>query len=233
MQRPVLATGSFALSPQQIEYFATFGFLKLPGLFAAEIDDISAAFDEAVADASNLRTETYHELHFEERRVTILSIVDKHPDLGFLRSDPRVLGIIRSLMGERVEYAESDGNVFSCESSWHADIYGAPLKRYHVKVSLYLDPQRADTGAIRMIPGTNFFRDEFAKSVRGRLLDVPRISEVLGVEPRDIPSWTLETDPGDVVVWNYRTVHGSFGGGEHRRLISLSFREAESPDRDG
>jgi hypothetical protein len=48
---------------------------------------------------------------------------------------------------------------------------------------------------------------------------------VFGVPYDEIPSYPLETDPGDLVVWSFRTVHASFGGDARRRLFSINFKE--------
>ena len=216
------------LSPQQIAFFETFGFVKLPGLFRAEADRLIAGFEEVFANEASPVMETNEKLHLEQRRVIALSIIDKSDDLRWLRDDPRVLGVVHALMGERYEFAESDGSLFYCESSWHADTYGAPLDQYHLKLSFYLDPLDGDSGAIRMIPGTNHFREVFGRTLRKNLMNPTKIKRIYGVEGNEIPSWPIDSQPGDVIVWNYRTIHASYNGGERRRLFSMSFREPKA-----
>jgi ectoine hydroxylase-related dioxygenase (phytanoyl-CoA dioxygenase family) len=96
---------------------------------------------------------------------------------------------------------------------------------HHVKLSFYLDTLRENTGAIRVIPGTHFFSETFGRTVRRKLLDPDKIPDEFGVAGPDIPSVPLETDPGDLVVWDFRTVHASYGGAHRRRLFSINFRE--------
>jgi hypothetical protein len=222
----------FALSPQQVAFFDTFGFIRLPGLFREEAGRMVAGFEEVFADHHTPKWETHEAVHLRERRLIVPAIVDRTDKLRWLRDDPRVLGIIRSLMGEGAEYAESDGNLYWCETSWHADIYDSPLRVYHVKLSFYLDPLNGQNGAIRVIPGTNHFKETFAKALRRNLKDPDRIPELYGVDPVEIPSWTLTSDPGDVVAWNFRTLHASFNGSDRRRLFTMSFREAGDPAQD-
>ena len=217
----------FLLTRQQVAYFEMFGFLRVPGLFANEIDEITGAFEQVFDDERNERMETYEDLHGGEKRLIVPVFIDRHPALNRLRDDPKVLGIARSLIGDRFEYAESDGNLFYCESSWHPDVYGAALTRYHVKLSFYLDPLAAETGAIRMIPGTNHYQSPFARALRKMVFDHTPTMDALGIDERDVPSWTIASDPGDVIVWNYRTLHASYNGGERRRLFSISYREPE------
>jgi ectoine hydroxylase-related dioxygenase (phytanoyl-CoA dioxygenase family) len=218
-------TGFDGLTAQQVRYFETFGYLKLPGLFRGDIDEIVAGFEDVFAADGHPRMDYYHSLHGDQRRSIIPQFVTKNPRLAQLLDDARVTGIVTSLLGADFEYAESDGNLFDCESTWHSDMYGAPLHVHHVKLSFYLDTLRADSGAIRVIPGTNFFNEDFARNVRKRINEPEKIASEFGVDDREIPSVVLETDPGDVVVWDFRTIHASFYGGTRRRLFSINFRE--------
>lgn len=215
----------FRLTPQQIAYFETFGFLKIPGLFADDIDRITEGF-EAVFDAEQ-HVETHEWLHFDDPRKIIPQFIDRDERLRSLKTDPRVVGVVTSLIGDEYVYAESDGNLFYCDSSWHPDIYGAPLTQYHVKLSFYLDPLTVDTGAIRMIPGTNHYLTNFAGSLIRNLQRPEDIEKIYGVRYDEIPSYPLETSPGDLVVWSFRTVHASFGGDARRRLFSINFKEPD------
>lgn len=225
-EAPVRAAGAFSPSPQQVNFFETFGFVKFPGLFAEDIDEIVGGFERVFATQPTW--ETNADLHLNQRRVIIPGFVDKDARLSALLDDHRVLGVLDGLIGPgRWEYAESDGNLFYCDSSWHPDTYSAPLTRLHVKLSFYLDPLHGRSGAIRMIPGTNYHKTPYAKQLRRTLEPPERIPEVYGVRHDEIPSWTIESDPGDLIVWNFRTIHGSFGGGERRRLFSINFRALE------
>jgi hypothetical protein len=220
------AGADFQLTRQQVAFFEQFGFLRIPGLFEHEIGDITKSFEKVFADESNDRMETYDDLHGGEKRLIIPVFIDRDPTLTRLRTDSRVEGIVRSLIGEPYVYAESDGNLFFCESSWHLDIYGAQLTQQHIKLSFYLDRLDADSGAIRMIPGSHH-EGTFARNLRRRFFDHISAMELYGVEEREIPSWTIANEPGDVVVWNYRTIHASYNGAARRRLFSISFREPE------
>lgn len=221
------------LRPDQLTFFNTFGFLVIPGLFREEIGEITAGFERIFANEEHVRMETFEELHAGDRRLIVPQFITKDPYLHGLLDDPRVIGIVSSVLGADYTYAESDGNLFDCESHWHADTYGAPMTIRHLKLSFYLDPLRADTGAIRVIPGTNHFMSPFAKSVRSRTKDPARVADEFGVDPRDLPSFPVETDPGDLVMWDFRTLHASYGGGIRRRLFSVNFREHVEPDAEG
>jgi hypothetical protein len=213
----------FRLSDQQIAFFDTFGFIRLRGLFAAEIDQLTSEFERVFEEQATW--ESHEQLHFNDRRLIIPGFIDHSPTLLGLLGDPRVVGTASSLIGPDYVDGESDGSLFYCDTSWHPDTFGSPLPRYHVKLSFYLDPLLGDTGAIRMVPGTNFWQSTYAEMLRRDLDDPSRIESIFGVTPQEIPAWTLESEPGDVIAWNFRTIHASFNGGERRRLFSLNFKE--------
>lgn len=231
------AQEGFGLSAQQVSYFNTFGFLHLRGLFRDDIEKITAAFERVFVDPQHKHWEMYGSLHGEERRVILASFIDKDEELQKLRDDPRVLGVVRSLVGDVYDYAESDGNIWYCETFWHSDVYGSPLSTFHVKLSFYLDPL-ADSGAIRLIPGSNFYAESYAQALHRDLSNHEKIPDIYGVEGNQVPAWTLESEPGDLIVWNQRTMHASYNGGDRRRSFAITFKEREQvadhyEDRDG
>ena len=211
------------LTTQQVNFFETFGFLMLPGLFADDIEEITAGFEEVFANHESW--ELTEDIHLNQPRKIIQGVLEQAEDAPKLYRDPRVVGTITSLLGPGYEVAPSDGSLFYCDSSWHSDTYGAPMSRHMAKISLYLDPLSAETGAIRMMPGTNFFQSVYARTLRRDFTDVDGPEEVFGVAREDIPAYVLESEPGDAVVWDYRTIHASFGGRQRRRLLSLNFKE--------
>jgi ectoine hydroxylase-related dioxygenase (phytanoyl-CoA dioxygenase family) len=151
--------------------------------------------------------------------------VEQHPALDRLRTDPRITGIAASLLGPDFEYAYSDGNLFYCDVYWHFDAFGSPIEQRHIKMYFYLDALRRDTGALRVIPGSSDIDGSFVAAVRPLFMDPDKARETLGIALEDVPSWTLEVDPGDVIVGNYRTMHATFGGGPRRRLFTVNFKE--------
>ncbi|GAB5445133.1 phytanoyl-CoA dioxygenase family protein [Gymnodinialimonas sp.] len=217
--------GKHLLSPQQIHYFETFGYLKLPGLFRDDFSSIVDGFEHLFGNEEQPVWETREALHGDERRVIIPGFIEQSPLLAPLQHDPRVLGIVHSLIGPEYQWASSDGNLFYCESYWHSDMYATPLNHYHIKLSIYLDELSGHNGAIRIIPGSHFHQQTFGKTLQKQFQDPGKIRDTFGVEGCDIPSVTVESSPGDLIVWNFRTIHGSYNGGERRRLFSLNFGE--------
>jgi hypothetical protein len=224
----------FGLSEQQVTYFKAFGFLKIPGLFASDVERMRSGFEEVFAaetpdvlDPDNPYHRTRDERYARETRTMIPQFIDKSQDLQWLRNDVRVLGVARSLLGDGFVYAESDGNLFNCDVYWHIDVYGATSNVEHIKLSFYLDALRRDTGALRVIPGSHFGGTSYASALYKYLSREPsRVAEHVGVEVDEVPSWTVDVDPGDLVVGNFRTMHASFNGGVRRRLFTMNFAAA-------
>ena len=123
------------------------------------------------------------------------------------------------MLGDDVEYAESDGNLAFCHSEWHADTYGAPMTQRHIKISFYLDQLRDDSGAIRVLPGTHFWEGDYALRLRSSFREVGRSRELFGVDSTAIPAVIIDSDPGDLLVWDYRVIHASFNGREPAPLL--------------
>lgn len=210
------------LDEADIRFFRTFGFLVRRGLFADDIATISEGFDEVFA--AEVADESYRPVHYEAKRLTISPFfVERSPKLSWIKSDPRLAGVLTSLLGPGYRDDDSDGNIFACDTGWHSDMFGADLQaRLYVKVYFYLDPLVREAGALRVIPGTNSL-DGYADRVRKALWEVDGPESAFGIDPRDIPSWTIETRPGDVVFGDFRTMHAAFDGGPDRRLFTINF----------
>jgi hypothetical protein len=220
------------ITGQQVNFLEMFGYLHIPGIFADEIEEITEAFEAVFADPEHSRMDMNEALHRNDRRVIIPAFVDRHPALAKLQEDGRILGIARAVLGDDVEYAESDGNLAFCHSEWHADTYGAPMTQRHIKISFYLDRLRDDSGAIRVLPGTHFWEGDYALRLRSSFREVGRSRELFGIDSTAIPAVVVNSDPGDLLVWDYRVIHASFNGLNRRRFFSVNFREPFEASRD-
>lgn len=219
MTTPITST---ELSEQQVTFFETFGFLHLPELFLPEIATITEGFEEVFRDHQAYTYE--HDLHYGKQRTLIgPGFIDRSPKLSWLRDDPRLQGVVSSLLGNDVEYVESDGNRFGGSTAWHCDIYGSPLELYRIKCYFYLDPLTADSGALRVIPGSHHYESSYAVRLRSQLDTPTSTRATLGIDERAVPSWVIETQPGDLVVAMFRTLHATFGGSDGRRLFTVNF----------
>jgi ectoine hydroxylase-related dioxygenase (phytanoyl-CoA dioxygenase family) len=218
------ASPASGLTDAQRNYFHTFGYLVLPGVFASEMNQISDAFEAAFA-AHDTPYESHERIHGQERRLSLPNVMDDEPTLAKLPQHPRIQGVARSLFGDEMEFAGSDANLYFCDTLWHSDVFGSPIGQFHVKFSLYLDPVDAENGAIRVIPGSQFIGETYSSMLRRTFRNPEDVPGLLGADAESLPAVVLASKPGDVVLWNYRLIHASFGGRDRRRHISFGFRE--------
>jgi len=115
----------------------------------------------------------------------------------------------------------SDGGFFECKRV---------VKWY--KVAFYLDPLTRDTGALRVIPGSHKLKDSYAESLEQEVKNSVRTEEqkLFGVKGKEIPAVALETNPGDVAIFNHCTKHSSWGGGKKRRMFTINFSSRYKPE---
>jgi ectoine hydroxylase-related dioxygenase (phytanoyl-CoA dioxygenase family) len=103
---------------------------------------------------------------------------------------------------------------------WHSDNGRIELPYETLKTAIYLDPVGPDTGCLRVIPGSH--RSRLHEDLRSMRDD----SSWSQVPEREIPSVALASEPGDVVFFNHRTYHASFGGSVGRRMFTMNFAAA-------
>ena len=155
--------------------------------------------------------------------------VERSRALTDLVADDRVYLAVCDLLGDDVLWSGSEC-MWSFDDSladhdWHADGGWLPEQTapFRLKVMLYLDPLRADTGALRVIPGSHRsllhesllpFNDASAPGGSRRYF---------GRSGADVPAHAIETDPGDVVFFNNWLFHSVYGKVRPRRAIILKF----------
>ena len=197
------------LAKEQKQFFATFGYLALPGLVADVIDEITAAFEQVWRERGHV--------HEGEQRSMIVPFIDQHERLCRLLDDPRIEGLVGSLLGDDFNYLGSDGNFYVGDTQWHSDRWTTELR--WVKVAFYLDAVGRDTGCLRVIPGSHRLQESYAQKVQE---EIGASAEMWGVEGAGVPALALESEPGDVVVFNHNLKHAAFGGGTRRRMFTIN-----------
>ena len=220
---------------QQAAFFHTFGALKVPGLFAPEIATIIEGFEDMFRDFESKAVDGKFSLHraigpeYETPRRTITAdFIERSPKLAWLRDDPRITGLARALLGDHWTYDGSSGNLFNSYIHWHSDYFRSSVPdEMHIKLSFYLDDLDADSGALRVMPGTNHQGD-----FRSSLYDENRndqfgdLQRRFGMTQEQFPCWVLTSHPGDLVIFNDSILHANFNGGGRRRMFSLQFAQA-------
>lgn len=208
------------LTPQQLAHFRTFGFLFLPGAFTAEE---MTAFIRAAEELWKETPDPEEDGNGEKR---LNYFVERQPLLTQLVTDERIYPIIETLMGPEFIWVGSEGNISNRSNvKWHPDrkYYRTNEEQWidypQVKVMIYLEKLTKNTGCMRVIPGSH--RMPYHKDLANQEIDPNALP--FGLPPRDIPCAALESNPGDVILFNHCIWHSSFGGGKRRRYIALKF----------
>lgn len=203
------------LTPQQIAFFETFGYLAFPDLLADCIAEITNEFEAVWAERGGGHGGLPHD---DARRSCIVPFADQRERLCALLDDPRITGVVIPFLGDDFNYMTSDGNYYAGDTPWHSDNWSTTSMR--IKVALYLDPLTRETGALRVIPGSHRIGEPYADRLHS---EIRRSEELWGLPGRTLPAVALETRPGDVVVFNQCLKHASFGGSARRRMFTLNF----------
>jgi hypothetical protein len=203
------------LTPQQRGFFQTFGFLAFPGLFAEQIAAITQSFEDVWQQHGGGHGGKAHD---GTARSALVPFIDKDERLCALLDDPRILEIAGGLLGDDFNYMGSDGNFYVGDTRWHSDGWRTNGVR-HIKMAFYLDPVSADSGCLRVIPGSCLTEDRFAQALQG---EIRQSQELWGIEGRAVPAIALETRPGDLILFDHNTKHAAFGGGARRRMFTIN-----------
>ncbi|MCX6045224.1 MAG: phytanoyl-CoA dioxygenase family protein [Chloroflexi bacterium] len=209
------------LTPQQLTFMDTFGYLVFPGLLRDKIATIIDEFENVFAMHGGGHDGKPHD---GTARSCLVPFIDQNSYLAALLDDPRVDGIFTSLLGENYNYLGSDGNFYVGNTGWHSDtdwsgkMRGKPPRLFY-KMALYLDPVDGNTGALRVIPGSHRYGDRFAEDLQQRLRNS---AELMGISGAEVPAIALTSNPGDVVVFNQNTKHSSWGGNTRRRMFTIN-----------
>ncbi len=209
MSEPRTSTSTNLTVDNQKQY-DVMGFLVFRKLFSSsEMVDIEAAFTRVMEKAA---AETGHD---NTRSLHVYPITEGDDRFDQLIDDNRINDIVEGLFGEDCIYHSSGGHLYIGNSGWHSDagVPGHP----GAHMAFYLDPVRAGSGCLSVIPGSHH-REFHEALVRARG------SGIYDFSSPDIPgSFPLESDPGDVVLFRHELLHSSWGGHAGRRMFGLHF----------
>ena len=160
-----------------------------------------------------------------EKRQAVLAFVERRPLLPNLVTDDRSYQPIKDLLGSGFMWVGSDGNLYVDDTSWHSDSRADPREQGYtrIKVAMNLEQVSKKTGCLRVIPGSHLppLHEELEPMRNLRLMqsdysgktksvqDIAKRggeytpnSEPFGVPPSEMPGFSLELQPGDVVLFN-------------------------------
>ncbi|HET6386737.1 MAG TPA: phytanoyl-CoA dioxygenase family protein [Armatimonadota bacterium] len=210
------------LSDAQVRFFRTFGYQILREAFTPEeVAWITEEFEFAIHTYGGGRD------HDGTKRTMFGAPSEHTPKLCSLVDHPSVHALAAAALGEDFNYAGGDGNYYSGDTGWHPDGNWGQL--FACKIAFYLDPLTSKTGCLRVIPGSHR-PDHF---IRAEKIDPNQSLEMFGVPPSEFPgNVALETNPGDLLIFNHDTYHAAFGGGPRRRMFTMNLTRRCSSHED-
>lgn len=241
--------------PTYVKQFRACGYAVLRGVFApAEVAEMAAGFDRAYAEGlRHGRSFRHGNLFYRVTPDANLGAIVRYvqwpswrdPVLERYRRDPRLLDILRPLIGDNLKqiinqlHWKPPGAAFA-DFAFHQDArFRRPRSAYrdlaasYVQTGIAVDAHRADNGAMIVLPGSHLLGEmDFTDGVRvmDRALAEADLIR-LGLDPAR--AVTLEMAPGDLALWSVMTVHGSGPNrsDDDRRLYINGYVIAANCDR--
>ncbi len=204
---------------EQVDWFRTFGYLVLPRFFdAALVDELRV---EIVATMLAVHGDRYHErpaMGGMAGHYTCL-LGPWAPRTVELVDSRRLVGLAERLLGGPVlpSPCDTQGILYVDHAAWHNDS-GIPIRG--VKLVSYFEPLDADSGALRVLPGSHRLPDAALGHMYSPDLKVP-----------DVPGTVLPTEPGDVIAFDPFVYHASWGGKDRHQWSTMYVRDAITPSQ--
>lgn len=208
------------LSNQQYQHFQTFGFIVLRQFFTPdEVTTLCEEFEKGLDLAYQHRPFDGSERHWTPQ------LGPDTPFYASLLEDQRFWSITAQLYGEDAFAVGTDANRYIGDTRWHPDHHADPKEDcYGIKYAFYLDSVGPETGALRLIPGSH--RNPLHDDLRDNLKSID-----LGIA--DIPAHICSCEPVDIVAFDMRCWHASFGGNEGRRMSTCCYyKNPETPEEE-
>ena len=206
------------LTPEQKNHFDTFGFVILRDLFSPnEVKTIRAEFDGAAERASEFEPFDGTKMHY------FRMMGSETPFYTTLPEDPRFYGVAEQLYGEKAFAFESNAYRYVGNTRWHYNDGSSNYHGYGIKFQFGLQTVTADTGGLRFIPGSHkpTFQDHLVEmSPLGRRY---YNTQQAWDDIDKVPCYPAEYGPRDVVAFDLRIFHATWGGSNDRQMSCVSF----------
>jgi hypothetical protein len=196
------------LTTGHADHFRTFGFVVLRGFLADRGAALRAEVDAAIRDAY---AATYDERVIDGISGHYLPMAARLTPVSasLACDDPRFIDAAEKLLGGPVIPECPEGVLYFAEAPWHDDD-GIGVRG--VKFAVYFDQLTADSGALRLLPGScHPEQNTRLAGYRNRQMPISSDAEAAAYQA-SIPGYAAGTAPGDVIAFDVHTWHASFGG---------------------
>ena len=208
------------LTDDQVKQFELFGFVVLRNIFTErEVATLQAEFEygakrtqESTGEFDGTETHTFSMLG------------EDTPFYSSLLEDSRFYGPASQLYGDDVFGLEINSYRYISNSPWHFNDGSPNIHGYGPKYQFpVFEPTRADTGALRFVPGSH--KDPWQSELTNWWpLTRGSAGSAEGMAFLDkVPCFVAEADPGDAVLFDMRLVHSTWGGSRDRRMSCVTY----------
>ena len=202
--------GTSGLTSAEIAHFHSFGWVVMRALLdGAESARLRDEVDHALRDAygSAYGRNTREDLDDESPEANVLPLMSEMTpfSMSLVADDTRLWTIAERLLGPVTLACPALGECLIGDTPWHTD---PGIGDAWVRFRAYLGPRRTSDGALRFVPGSQH------PAYRDRIEQYRATAHVGGTTNLvvDLPWVPVETDPGDVIAFDPRTLHSSMGG---------------------
>jgi len=215
------------LTQSQIDFYHTFGFLQIHRYFSEdELAIINTEFETGMAMA-----ETIDKPRDDHEILKWSTLGPESPFFRSLQEDTRFLGVAEQIYGEDAVGVFCKNNRFSGNATaWHPDVENVHFQG--IKFLFYLQSIDGDSGALRVIPGShkNPLHDALL-AIKLRGPDSPYL-KASSLNINDIPAHICKSEPGDVIAFDFRIWHASWGGTTDRRMCALNYYKTPKTEEE-
>jgi hypothetical protein len=185
-------------SALDVPYFRTLGFVVIRQFFEAR--PIAAEIDHVMQRGrkSSLELSPSGQIHFQ---YVPMMTAETPSSLALL---DRTETIAATLFESPVLPTRAKGVRYSGNTAWHTD---SNLPIASLGIVTYFESLGEESGALRVLPGSH--RAEFATALRSL--------GIAGKPAETLPSHTILTEPGDIIVFDEHLFHASSGGKTRRQ----------------
>ena len=208
------------LTDDQVKQFELFGFVVLKEIFTEnEVATLQEEFEYGAKRTQESAGE------FDGTETHTFSMLGE--DTSFYSSlleDSRFYGPASQLYGDDVFGLEINSYRYISNSPWHFNDGSPNIHGYGPKYQFpVFEPTRADTGALRFVPGSH--KDPWQSELTNWWpLTRGSAGSAEGMAFLDkVPCFVAEADPGDAVLFDMRLVHSTWGGSRDRRMSCVTY----------
>ena len=221
------------MAPSEKNYFDMFGFLIIRNV-------LSKSELKAIEEEYQLGFQKTLEHHSDgygmRKQFNWSNLNERCPNLCNLPSHPKILNNIKKLLGEKTFPFLCNSNNFNGPATeWHTD-QNQDIDCCAVKVAFYLDELDHHNGALRFLPCSHkeplngeLWGFGLHGSNKGSLDEYESKS---GIPIEQVPSSHCITSPGDMIVFNLKIWHSSWGGKINRRNVTINFSKFPESEKE-